>query len=1176
MNNEATKPAAPTTSKTRESGGESTGSMIGSRRRVAGTVLGRVVVGGGLVAAGAAFGLLLSLPSAPSASAGEHNYVRSASHEAISNVRLDEEVSILFNSALWAPSVGPDTILLRTGATRGEQASGSYVVGRFMYDRSAQRRVVIRPEAIREYYQISKGFSRVDAENAATRFIRNIESTGRTGTLNKVDQALVKFFGASYGAGSRLDDETVFGNFPPVLNAGDPLLPYRTRVAGNDQDYQDYKNLGDFAKFNSLRENSEYERFFHTENAATGDRSDDSVLRERKYRQVMIDRRSANRVMFVPEVPIRPDLTDTGYKTGSAYSVVVPSLQPGVYNTVQTLKGHRGLLQAGGRDYSTYFTTIPGTVASSGLFLDNEARTGLATLQKPRVICVTPPNGETYVDPATDWEDPHDKAIDNDAALKTFSVRLRFSQPLDPRTVTPSNFTIRQVRQGVGTSSESIVSIPKPAGTFLNQHRLGTVEVEVTPALDLEGSGQYEVVVKGLVKSLGGELLNTDYKVSFITGQAEPPLDAIREDFRSAGNQADPLNADTLNNRTTAYWPAPVIYDPAVSTGRAVAKFMPFSGTGVGAPAVPADASSPNVKNLVVAAGESIVFLTEDLDPGSTNFGKQIEYHYQDVSITSATVTTIGRFPLVIRSQTDVLLKATNVLIGGRKGSDGGMNTDTLTGPPTGGLGGDAGPGGFRGGDGAGAALTDANHQIVTDGAGLLQFDQTKFDALDGLPGYVAAGTTAGGGSGGFSGDREAAAVDGDGNGTINSDDYPLTPARFREAGGGAGHATAGGSGAGATGSGKSHSSAGTPYKGGLGGVVYGDANFSTAPINAQGVPTLGAGFGGAGGGGGGMEDDVPLGVVGPEDAGGGGGGGGGGAIQICARGTLTVEGTTIDARGGAGGRTYNATRSSEGQGAPGGCGSGGSIWLQAYEGDVDVKNGAKLYAAGGDPSASTGEITTSRNDTATVPSPIKGKGGTGGEGFIRLEDKDGIFPNLVGQYDTAAITLTQFRPLSDGSYPGRATIPGVAAGPGGVPAAIPAIPGIPMTVDASYAYSRWFDSKLDTPTYRAAYDDPTTVGADGIFGTFDDPIEGTLVQDFAAQSGGNVLIEARAAADDPANSGHPNLFQVSSWVPLDQVGNISDRRFLQFRITFTLPLTYSFANPLPYVDFLQINIETN
>jgi len=1146
MNNDASKPAV------------STAATSGRRGRAAGAVLGRAVIGGGLVAAGAAFGVLLSLPSAAPARAGEHNYVRSSSHEAISNVRLDEEVAILFNSALWAPSVGPDTILLRTGPTRGEQASGSYVVGRFMYDRNSQRRIVIRPEAVREYYQIAKGFSRVDAENAAKRLIGNIERSGRANSLAKLDQALVKFFGTSYGAGTRLDDEAVFGNYPPVLNPGDPLLPYRTRVAGDDGLWQDYYSNGNFDAFGQLQENSEYERFFHSVNPATGVAEPQSVLRERKYRQVLIDRRAANRVMFVPEVPIRADLTDTGYKTGSSYSVVIPSLQPGVYNTVKTIKGRRGLLQDGGRDYSTYFTTIPGTVSSSGLFLDNEARTGLATLQKPRVICVTPPNGETFVDPTTDWEDPDNQALVPVSARKTFSVRLRFAQPLDPRTVTPTNFTIRQIKKDVGSASEAIISLPISSGTFLNQHRLGTVEVEITPATNLEGNGQFEVVVKGLVKSLGGELLNTDYKVSFVTGQAEPPLDAIREDFRTPTNQANPLDADTPADYTTAYWPAPVIYDPVTSTGRAVAKFMPFAGTGVGAPSTPTDSGTPIVTNLVVSAGQSIIFATEEFDPASANFGKQVEYHYQDVSITSATVTTLGRYPLVIRSQSNVLLKAANVLVNGRKGDDGGMNTDTLTGPPTGGLGGDAGPGGFRGGDGGASALTDQSHRVVLDGGGLMQFDQGKFNGLDGLPSYVVSSTSAGGaGSGGFSGDREAPAIDGDGNGTINSDDYPLTPARFREGGGGAGHATAGGNGAGANGTGLLHDDAGTQYGGGLGGGTYGDADHSTAPLNIQGVPTLGLGSGGAGGGGGGMEDDAPLGQAGAEDAGGGGGGGGGGAIQICARGTITVEGTTIDARGGAGGRTYNATRSSEGQGAPGGCGSGGSIWLQAYEGDVDVKNGSHLYAAGGDNTASTGEITTSRNDTPSVPSPIKGKGGSGGEGYVRLEDRDGVFLNLTGQYDTSSITLGQFRPQADGSYPGRG-------------------PEVPMVVDTSVAYSRWFDSKLDTPTYRPAYDDPLTVGNDGIFGTFDDPIEGTLLQDFAAQSGGSVVIETRGAPNDPANSGHPNLFQVTAWVPFDQVETISDRRFLQFRITFTLPLTYSFSNPLPYVDFLQINIETN
>jgi hypothetical protein len=1117
------------------------------RSPLAGAVLGRAAVAGGLVAVGATFGVLVSLPDPGAARAGEHNYVKSSSHEAISNVRLDEEIAILFNSAVFPSSVGPDTILIRTGATQGEQANGRFVVGRFMYDRASQRRVVIRPEAVREYYQLVKGYSREDAQRLAERTIDRIEKNGQFSTLRKIDRALQDFFGPTYGAGTRLDDETVFAPYPAPLNPGDSLLPYRERIAGDDALWQDYLVNANYDAFAQLGQNPEYERFYHRVDSATGVADAQSVLRSRTYRQVLIDRRKGTRVMFVPEIPIRADLTDTGYKTGSPYSIVIPASQPGVFNTVLTLRGHRPLLQNDQRDYSTYFTTLTGNVNSSGLFLDNEARTGLATLQKPRVINQTPPNGETFIDPTTDWEDPDNQGTTPVSARKTFTIRLRFAQPLDPRTVSPTNFTVRKTRNNPGTPNESSVDIPVAVGTFLNQHRLGIVEVEITPATNLDPNGEYEVAVKGLVKSLGGELLNLDYKSTFITGSAEPPLDAIRENFLTATNRANPNDADTLGQQTTCYWPAPSTYDPQV-TGRAVHKFMPFAGTGVGAPQDPLDAQSPITQNLVVLAGQSITFTTEISDPASPDFGKQLEYHYKGVTMTSASVTAIGRYPLVIRSQGDINLKATNILVRGGHGGDGLMNTDTAGGDPTGGLGGTAGPGGYRGGDGGGAPITDQSGFVVLDGQGRLQFDQTKLDGSNGAPGYFVNGLIVGGGHGGFSGDRDFPAYDANNSGGIDPDDNPLIAERYREAGGGGGHATVGADGDGSRGSQKTDVDG---FAGGLGGGTYGDGAFSTAPLNAQGVPTLDAGFGGAGGGGGGLEDDDPIGTVGPEDAGGGGGGGGGGAIQLTARGSIVVDSTTIDARGGRGGRTYNANRSAEGQGAPGGCGAGGSIWLQAYEGDVDVKNGSGLLANAflntenvpGSDGGAVGEITTGRNDTPSVPAPIKGKGGNGGNGYVRIEDRDGQVLNLGSQVKGEA-SFAVFRPEADGSYPGR-------------------IDDVPMIVNTSVAYSRWFNTQLDTPTFVPVWDDPNTP-----------EIEGTASYDFFNESGGVIGIECRTAPNDPNNTGHPNLFSATSWVGLDQVGTISDRRFLQFRITMSLPLNYSFDNPLPYVDFLQVNIE--
>ena len=452
--------------------------------------LGSALLYGGALVTGMAFGTFsLVSPSAP-VDAGERNYVKSASHDAIAGVRLDEEITIRFNSEVLRNSVGPDTILIRTGTGNTEQARGNFITGKFMYDKSTQRRVVVRPEAIREYYQLIKGFSRSDAQRKTDRLLKNIERTGRFRRLDKIDKALARFFGPSYGAGTRLDkdgeNDAVTGVYPPQLLEGDSLQPYRDRIAGDDALYEDYLVNGNIDAFAELQSNSEYERFFHEVDPATGVPNPDSVLREREYRRVLINRRNEKRVIFVPEIPIRSDLTDSGFVAAQAYSIIIPASQPGVFNTVLTKNGRRPLLQREGRDFSTLFTTVAGSSTSNLLYLGGEARSGVASLQKPRVVTMTPPNGEAFVDATTDWEDPDNQFEVPIAARKTFTVRLRFAQPIDPRTVSPDNFTITKRKTKPGTDDERDVFVPVAVGTFLNQTRKGIVEVEVTPATNLD------------------------------------------------------------------------------------------------------------------------------------------------------------------------------------------------------------------------------------------------------------------------------------------------------------------------------------------------------------------------------------------------------------------------------------------------------------------------------------------------------------------------------------------------------------------------------------------------------------------------------------------------------------------------------------------------------------------
>lgn len=1116
--------------------------------------LGGALLYGGALTAGVALGAFSLVQPTTEVAAGEYNYVRGVSHDAVAGVRLDEEVTIRFKSELLKSSVGPDTILFRTGSGNSNQARGTYVTGKFMYDKSTQRRVVIRPEALREYYELIKGFSRVDAERKTDRAIDRMERTGRIRLLDKVDRGLVQFFGPSYGAGTRLDDDGILSTYPPQLAEGDSLAPYRERIAGDDALYEDYLVNGNVDAFNQLAENPEYERFYHTVDPGTGVPDDDSVLRLREYRKVLINRRNERRVMFIPQIPIRADLDDSGLVPGQSYSIIIPASTPGVFNTVLTKKGRRPLLQADGKDFSTLFTTVPGTVNSSTLYLGGEARSGVASLQKPRVICVTPPNGESFVDATTDWENPDNQFDVPLQARRTFTVRVRFAQPVDPRSVSPSNFQINKTKTNPGQPDEETLEppgIPVAVGTFLSQVRPGIVEVEVTPATNLDPFSQYTLTVRGNVRTLGAladgspSILGEDFKSSFIVGPGPVPVSGIQDDFRGITNRADPNNEDTKDQITTAMWNAPPLFD-LEDTGKLVAAFMPFTGWGEGAPSDPLNPLPPNpddpstlpVTNLELNAGEEITFVTEGLDPvDQDTFGKQITYEYQNVVFNSATANVVGRYPLVLRSQDTILLTTSSIIASGSRGGNGLTNSDTLAGPPTGGLGGAPGSGGFRGGDGAMAPLTDDNGDVILDDFDRPQFDPAKFDANDGFPSFLPEFPFDGGaGSGGFSGDQEGdTALDPEGNPAPEA-----SPERTREAGGGGGHAQAGTDGAGTGGTQQQHAGG---YLGGVGGEAYGEADMSDQPIDFKGVPYLGPGAGGAGGGGGGGEDDPNVitgveGTPGPEDSGGGGGGGGGGGIHLVARGQIRIDSTIIDASGGVGGRTWDASFADVGEGAPGGSGAGGTIWIQSFE-DILVQNGSNVNAGGG-----IGKLSGPDENVGTIsPDPpdegvITGLGGFGGDGYVRLEDSDG-FVNTAGSTVTGLRTVELFRPTEEGFYPAH--------------------DGVPMTVNVSQSFSRWFNTELDTPTYVPLYDNPLTP-----------EIEGTSFED----AGQLLEILVRTAPGSLITPGRPDLVLATPWTPLEDVGTISDRRFLQFRVDFEILLSYSFEEPRPFVDFISIAVE--
>ncbi|MCR4315961.1 MAG: hypothetical protein NUW37_06370 [Planctomycetes bacterium] len=239
---------------------------------------------------------------------------------------------------------------------------------------------------------------------------------------------------------------------------------------------------------------------------------------------------------------------------------------------------------------------------------------------------------------------------------------------------------------------------------------------------------------------------------------------------------------------------------------------------------------------------------------------------------------------------------------------------------------------------------TGANILIIRC-TGEVQIDGT-IDVSGGAGGSGASGVASG--AAGTSGPGAGAGGRG-GNGTLGSPAAAApgagsgggsagTPSTTAPGGGGGGHSAIGTTGAG-TG-------------GGAGGIAYGGTGGLTA---------------GSGGGGGAVDNSS-------GQRSGGSGGGGGGAIHIVSLGAIKI-GTSgrILADGGNGGSSSD-TAGDGISGGGGGAGSGGGILLQA--GTVTISNASTpLSALGG-----TGGISANGNN-----------GGGGANGYIQIEDSDGI-----------------------------------------------------------------------------------------------------------------------------------------------------------------------------------------
>ncbi|MHC4821031.1 MAG: Ig-like domain-containing protein, partial [Planctomycetota bacterium] len=534
----------------------------------------------------------------------------------------------------------------------------------------------------------------------------------------------------------------------------------------------------------------------------------------------------------------------------------------------------------------------------------------------------------------------------DDQVSLTEVIRLRFSQPLDPRTAAdPLNYQVE------------IISVPAPhpvvpVSVFVAQQRLGRVEVALTPINPLPSDSTIRVSISEGVEDMIGQSINPTI-ISFSTGVGTSPFSGdVLEEF------SDNFLEDTTI--TTANWNGSKPYVDS-TPGELKAAFAPYAGDGSD------------------GAFSAPIGQTTTLQTGTTT---QRLYNYTSFDIPiGATVVAQGNFPLVIHCQDDVDIAGTLALDGlpGGLGLDGQNGSTTATG----GAGGLAGPGGGDGGDGA----------YATVGGG------GNYDGQDGV------GT--GAGLGGFSaedqGNNVRTTADNDDQ-VCSGPPLSFEECRNREGGGGGGFFADGGDADNNGGSGLARN--GSLFaNGGNGGLSWGDGSLSFAStsvtvdvfdtnlgaektISLVGIPTLTALQGGSGGGGGGGEDDQDINngsvwaTSDGSDDGGGGGGGGGGALQIVAFGDIDVTGT-IRCNGGDGGNSaIDVAETDFGSGAGGGGGSGGTIWLQC-RGAATLGSLSVIEAVGG-----TGGLGYAQSTNVAL------QAGNGADGRIRVEDSDGVVNN--------------------------------------------------------------------------------------------------------------------------------------------------------------------------------------
>jgi len=419
-----------------------------------------------------------------------------------------------------------------------------------------------------------------------------------------------------------------------------------------------------------------------------------------------------------------------------------------------------------------------------------------------------------------------------------------------------------------------------------------------------------------------------------------------------------------------------------VNTARAPGKaqgFMLFAGDGDNgtdqlSPSLPETPSSACTSPRQVNSGSTDAFdptadvlldtgSTVNTCPNATDNSNAVIWEFATFRVRNGvTVRIVGINPAIILVQGDVVIESGGrVLVrgDGTGGAPQGRGANAVAAYTNSSFLPRGGVGVAGGGDGGDATTKAAGENPWTYGQdGFSGYGTSDYD-----PTMSASGTGQGG---------EGAGQAGSPNGTSSSSQYnPWDGAS--DAGGGAGHATAGIDGG---------TKQGTVYvrklaKRSAGGPVYGD------DTNKMAQPEAGTGGGSAGTAS--MRTFQSSSSYGSP---GGAGGAGGGFLDLTSNGDMLILGS-IDAAGGRGGNgtIWNAYGASSG----GGGGSGGGIRLLTPN-DITLSDSSLITTAGG----AGGNGATPYNNGGTP-----NHGGAGGLGRIALEDGDSVIAGL----GTASVT---------------------------------------------------------------------------------------------------------------------------------------------------------------------------